>query len=139
MTYTNGQIGTALRAALDKMGEDYVYENISGDNCVYAVGGEPSCIVGHVLHALDPDMFEKVVQFESNPIKNKGDTSFANVVEALRLPFHTDQKYALDCIQADQDAHAPWGEAVAVGWIGKLGERLPDSIPDGVDIHGEES
>lgn len=139
MTYTNGQIGTALRAALDKMGEDYVYRGDASGNCVYAIDGEPSCIVGHVLHALNPDMFEKVVRFESNPLRNKGDTSFGSVVERLGLPFHAEQKYALERIQADQDNRAPWGEAVAVGWIGQLGERLPHSTPDGVDIRGGEA
>lgn len=122
--YTNAQINVALKAALDAKGDDYVYEERLNGACVYSLEGRPSCIVGHVLHALDPDMFERVAAFEANQGENNGDTSFSNVVVKLNLPFETDQRRALQEVQAEQDNGKPWGGAVATGWIARLGEKL---------------
>jgi hypothetical protein len=37
-----------IREAIAEKGEDYVYEKID-DGCYYVHGGQPSCLVGHVL------------------------------------------------------------------------------------------
>lgn len=137
MTYLNKDISAALKSALEAKGDDYVYDNNGA--CVYAIGGEPSCIVGHVLKEIDPEAFQRVVNFEQDYQANRGDNSFRNVVMKLNLQFNRDQARALARMQQKQDTGSTWGSAVAVEWIGALGERLPDSVPDGVDIHGEES
>lgn len=119
--YTNAEINAALRKALDEKGEDYVYEHWSG-SCDYARKGEPSCIVGHVLHALDPEMFEDVASHELDP--GSGDLTFDAVAADLELPFDSDQITALRNVQAIQDLGRPWGDSVAAGWIAYLGEQL---------------
>lgn len=124
MTYTNEQISVALRAALDAKGEDYVYETgISGD-CDYARHGAPSCIVGFVANALDPEMFRAIEDYEEDYDKNRGDNSFRAVANGLRLPFEPHQVKALGDIQREQDKGVPWGEAVATEWVAALGEHL---------------
>ena len=122
MTYLNKDISAALKSALDAKGDDYVYEN--RDKCLYAIDGQPSCIVGHVLKEIDPDAFERVVQFESDRYQNRGDTSFGNVAVALKLDFDEDQLRALKRMQREQDSGTPWGTVVATEWIAALGERL---------------
>lgn len=121
--YTNAEISAALKKALEVKGDDYVYEKDSNGGCHYAVNGEPSCIVGHVLHALDPEMFEAVADFEGDYDKSRGDNTFRNVAQSLNLPFHGDQVIALARVQRDQDAGETWGLAVAVEWIAALGEQ----------------
>lgn len=124
MTYTNEQISVALRAALDARGEDYVYETGMSGDCDYARGGEPSCIVGFVAHALDPEMFLAIEDYEEDYDKNLGDKSFRAVANRLRLPFEPHQVTALGDIQRQQDKGVPWGEVVASEWVAVLGERL---------------
>lgn len=123
MTYTNEQINAALNKALDEKGEDYVYPQADG-NCVYSLEGEPSCIVGHVLHTLDPEMFKRVAEFERDYDQNGGDTSFGVVVTGLGLPFETEQRRALQNVQSSQDSGHTWEHAVAVEWMAALGEKL---------------
>lgn len=53
----------ALEEVVAEKGEDYVYPN-AGAECLYAIDGEPSCIVGHVIARLDPETFQQVVEFE---------------------------------------------------------------------------
>lgn len=124
MTYTNEQINAALSKALEAKGDDYVYENWQDGNCVYSVAQEPSCIVGHVLHALDPEMFKRVAEFEADASENRGDTSFGAVALRLNLPFEREQRRALQNVQVEQDTGHTWGSAVATEWIAALGEKL---------------
>lgn len=120
--YTNAEVNAALRAALDEKGEDYVYDSSNG--CRYEKEGGPSCLVGYVIHKLDPDAFQRVVEFENDHLMNKGDNSFSNVASSLRLPFDYDQRRALEMVQSAQDRGASWGRAVAEEWIAALGEQL---------------
>lgn len=122
MTYLNKDISAALKKALEVKGQDYVYDN--NGQCVYAIGGEPSCIVGHVLKEIDPEAFERVVEFERDNDQNRGDTSLFGVADALKLPFEKDQLKALAKVQQEQDNGMPWGVVVADEWIARLGERL---------------
>lgn len=124
MTYTNAEINAALKKALDAKGEDYVYTERSNGACVYSLGGEPSCIVGHVLHALDPEMFKRVAEFEADPNENDDDTSFSSLATRLGLPFETEQRRALQNVQVQQDCGKTWGSAVATEWMAALGEKL---------------
>lgn len=123
MTYTNAEINAALKKALEAKGEDYVYPQADG-NCVYSLEGEPSCIVGHVLHTLDPEMFKRVAEFERDYDQNRGDTSFGAMVLGMDLPFEAEQRRALQGVQAYQDAGHTWGNSVATEWMAVLGEKL---------------
>lgn len=124
MTYTNVEINAALKKALEAKGEDYVYEGWSDGACVYSLAAEPSCIVGHVLHALDPEMFERVAEFEKDYNQSGGDNTFSNVVKRLNLPFEAEQHRALQNVQREQDDGRTWGHAVATEWVAALGEKL---------------
>lgn len=61
-----------LEAAVEKKGSDYKYEKVgASDTCVYfAKEGdsdiEPSCLVGHVLHALGVPADLMVAKFNAN-------------------------------------------------------------------------
>lgn len=123
MTYTNAEINAALSKALEANGDDYVYPQAEGA-CVYSLEGEPSCIVGHVLHTLDPEMFKKVEEFERDYDQNGGDTSFGAMVAKLGLPFETEQRRALQNVQVQQDMGHTWGYSVATEWVAALGEKL---------------
>lgn len=122
MTYTNVEINAALKKALEAKGEDYVYpeEEKHKGGCMYATAdGAPSCIVGHVLHELDPEGFAKVAKWERK--KGTGDTAVDDAVNALGLNFHPDQVEALRMAQVNQDKGAPWG-AAAWYYMQSLGE-----------------
>lgn len=120
MTYTNEQINAALNKALDLKGQDYVYKQNDG-SCDYAVAGEPSCLVGHVLHTLDPEMFKRVAEWERDP--SSGDLTFDCVWSDLELPFDREQVKALRLAQVAQDQGKNWGVA-AVEYAQELGEVL---------------
>lgn len=118
--FTNAEINAAMNKALDEKGQDYIYAQPE-HGCSYAVGGERSCIVGHVLFYLDEDMFNKVVAWEESP--HSSDLTFDQVAADLELPFDDDQVAALRNAQIDQDNGTAWG-AAAVTYAQSLGEVL---------------
>lgn len=82
---------------------DYEYEQVNGI-CVYAdERGAPSCLIGHVLYRWG--VLDKVAgsnETAANAMHNLG----ANVeVQAVA-----------NVIQAKQDLHETWGEALATGY-----------------------
>lgn len=117
-TYTNAEINAALKAAVEEKGESYTYPARIG-GCFYEDGGQPSCIVGHVLYNLDPEMFQRVAEWEA-VTKN---TRFTNAARYLSLPFHKDQVAALQKAQDAQDNQWSWGTA-ALDYANTLGEVL---------------
>ena len=121
-TYTNAEVNAALKAALELKGEEYVYERGPHNSCDYARNGEPSCIVGHVLHTLNKGLFEKVAEYENGPTPYEGYT-FNDVAIALDLPFTKIQVKALRAAQFDQDLGESWGQA-AIDYMNVLGETL---------------
>jgi len=54
----------AMRSIVKEFGADYVYPAIGDEECAYARGGAPSCIVGHIVARLDPDLFLQLGQME---------------------------------------------------------------------------
>lgn len=61
---TKDAVTEKLNGLLEAKGEGYVYP-MGGSGCFYAEpGGAPSCIVGHVIAALDPDLFKDVANAE---------------------------------------------------------------------------
>lgn len=67
MTLEINAVSEALERIVAEKGEDYVYP-LAGDDCVYAEktsdGYVPSCIVGHVVAALDAEAFKNAAEYE---------------------------------------------------------------------------
>lgn len=73
MTFSQSQVTKALKKAVEAKGGGYVYPHArppysyenSFARCSYTnADGSPSCIVGHVVAALDPSVLEKVGEYE---------------------------------------------------------------------------
>lgn len=66
--FTRDAVSEALHAAVAAKGGDYVYPQDEYDGCVYStrVGEDiyPACIVGHVVAALDPELFQNWAEYE---------------------------------------------------------------------------
>lgn len=66
--FTRDAVSEALHAAVAAKGENYVYPKDEYDGCVYSArdGGKiyPACIVGHVVAALDPELFQNWAEYE---------------------------------------------------------------------------
>jgi len=74
--------------------------------CVYVYNGCPSCLIGHAL-------FEAKVIDGSLESSGKNTTTFGSLADHLELPIDTSEWKWLRAVQRYQDAHKPWGEAVA--------------------------
>lgn len=102
--------------------EDYIYElpedELIGE-CAYSTpAGEPSCIVGQVLHKYVPDMYQHVHKTEWDLDEAQEVYGFnARSVRDLQGRFleHYDKEAVnvLDKVQRKQDNGTPWGEAIA--------------------------
>lgn len=109
MTYTKEEVMTALREVVAEKGSEYVYpERV----CRYAkVTGEPSCIVGHVIHKLDPEAFNKIAIAEA-----EGSATVDELVALEWIPsdfWDSQAEDALCTAQLLQDMYRTWGEALA--------------------------
>lgn len=105
------EVTEALNAAVEEKGEDYVYPN-AGDSCTYsdpyADEPTPSCIVGWVIAAVAPKVFEKIRREEASEGESMGVHSLANngYIKADEV-----LKEALQAAQSLQDDGHPWGVA----------------------------
>lgn len=122
VTHSDEEVMAALRKAVELKGSDYVYpksEKVEGV-CQYATSeGTPSCIVGHVVHILDPKAFEQLSHVEGV----QGTDSASSL--AWR-PFDDGMAYLpegfwsgragdfLQDAQTLQDGGGTWGDALAV-------------------------
>lgn len=91
---------------------DYVYRSPLGtDSCVYGEDeSTPSCIIGHLIYRLDPEIFPEVV-------REYNSSGASAVVGAYADLFQDSQKIRelLTWTQVEQDAGTPWKESVAIG------------------------
>lgn len=119
--FTKAQIIEAAEHAVEKMGPDYVYPRSGVNNpeyadCVYAEpDGSPSCIVGHVVAELAPEVFARIAEL-------RGDERIFPADRLWEHDFETRSKnsvYALCRAQDAQDHGQTWGEALR-----RLKERL---------------
>ena len=111
----------AMQEVVDEQGEDYEYESIGGA-CYYGDrDGNPSCIVGHVIHKLDPEAFDHVVKIERewDSCAAKGLTRVADgagLSESNRyLPedfWDANTAFVLQAAQGAQDLGSPWGSVL---------------------------
>lgn len=107
MGYTDQQVTEALHAAVMLKGADYVYRQPSELGCVYAdEDGSPSCLVGHVIHALNPEGFKR---FLAMPSLNT--YWFGALSDVHDFGFSEKQTEALGYAQDAQDGMETWGSA----------------------------
>lgn len=115
-TLTKNAVTETLKSLLAEKGEDYIYPG-AGRNCTYSEGdGAPSCIVGHVVAALDPEAFKQIVEVE----RYEGESwsaaqMFSEGFGEAGATVATDSAVlatALQLAQEVQDSGASWGDAV---------------------------
>ncbi|AXC36209.1 hypothetical protein SEA_MUSETTA_105 [Microbacterium phage Musetta] len=131
-TFTDEQVTEAIEKVVAERSPDYVYKSGRDDNgCFYASkdGESPSCVVGFVVNALNPEAFRKIVEVEIN-----AGESF-EVQDALtytdgELNISTEARRALQKAQDEQDNGKPWGEALA-SYKAVLGDS--GALDDGQD------
>lgn len=131
-TFTPSAVSEALDRIVAEKGEEYVYPGASA-NCVYSQNRAPSCIVGHVVAALDPDYFSKVADYEEHTGESFGaselfdagvpddiqeyidatDDYYGDYVNWVTPDDADDQRVrdALSVAQRAQDGGLTWGEA----------------------------
>lgn len=103
----------ALEAVVAEGGEDYVYPDEEKDHdgmCRYVrKDGTPSCIVGHVVTLLDPELLPLLATKEGAAALSLG---FPD-----KLHFTNQAAQVLDAAQQEQDNGKTWGEALAYARI----------------------
>lgn len=107
------------RAVVIEKGSDYVYPESEkklrsfGDDkvCQYSHDGNPSCLVGHVIHRLDPDAFQSVMENELR--YGAAEAGELMTVNYLPEDFWDDEaEEAMSAAQLAQDKGATWGRAL---------------------------
>lgn len=116
-SFTDEQVAEALENALALKGAGYVYPRNDGKEapfpCTYSNDdGTPSCIVGHVIAELDPELFKKVGEWEKSEQGWDEGTAFLTVFYAFPTRFTPGQARALQRAQGAQDDGSTWGAAV---------------------------
>lgn len=90
--------------------EEFVYDRYNG--CSYADRGAPSCLVGHVIAALDPKAFQRLEAVEAG----RGTEAAQNLTDRgiyLDEDFWTPEAAeVLAVAQDEQDRGARWGRAL---------------------------
>lgn len=131
MTFTRQEVLDAANKAIAEKGADYVYPRASTagngygskDGPVYAEGDSPSCLVGHVIYALDPEAFAHLAAVEARNGSEAADqlTWFhygEHGEEATYgyLPedfWDSEAEALMTLAQSHQDHGIPWGDALA--------------------------
>lgn len=88
--------------------ENFVYEGV----CVYASAYMPKCLVGHVIHHLDPEAFRRLAVME---MQNGGEVADDLTMQGRYLPsdFWTPEAgRVMRRAQVFQDINHPWGKAL---------------------------
>jgi hypothetical protein len=106
----------SLRKAVEKNGADFIYFQPAGRACSYSENGEPSCIVGHVIADLAPELFEKFRASEETD-NSGGSFTINNAPRELRAEvedtFTAAALRTLRYAQMLQDERGTWGAALA--------------------------
>lgn len=111
MTYTPEQVIGALREVIAGH-EDFVYRQ---PQCRYAdESGNPSCVVGHAVNQLDPEVFAVIRQTEVN-LGRSPSIGYSNEFrEGEILGISNDGLLILQAAQAAQDGGETWGDALEI-------------------------
>lgn len=107
--FSDEAVTKTIHEIVAEHGEDYVYRPPEGTGqCVYSVGGSPSCLVGHVIARLDPESFAAISIGRLNRI------SVYSLLDQFRGFQVSDRAgIALDAAQTEQDLGFEWGDALA--------------------------
>lgn len=109
MKFSDKQVYEAAVKAVQEKSEDYVYPQENGE-CVYAVNGKPSCLIGHIVHILDADLFEKL-EAEDVQRHREAEHTTCDEMTCLESVFTEAQIVALNRAQICQDQGYSWGTA----------------------------
>jgi hypothetical protein len=109
----------ALKAAVAKRGEDYVYEQTESGNCLYVRDGMPSCLIGQVLFDLGIPLerLKGADGYNSEDGDNEGENPDAwQLLDSLEseglVSFRPAVQGAFRVAQSRQDCGWPWGYAL---------------------------
>jgi len=120
MTFTFKEVESALNLAVDTKGEDYVYELPEPATCAYSMPGpgepQPSCIVGHVIHTLDPEAFKLIASREWKGERFMHSSSVGAIENTFEVELWDPQQKEkivnfLGYAQNRQDMGRNWGSA----------------------------
>ena len=109
--FTLDDVLNATRKIVEERGGDYVYDSES-HGCVYAVGGTPSCLVGHVINALDPEAFASLAEMEADRIMSMPVAELRDGDWLAEDFWSDDAEVAMQAAQDAQDSGLTWGQAV---------------------------
>jgi hypothetical protein len=108
---TFDQAKAELTDIINEVGPDTVYYSPGDDGCVYFYGGQPSCIVGHLLakHGVTQEDLD-----EAGCNAETGALSFFEVDFFDEPIFAPDPavKVLLSTVQKQQDRLVPWRQAL---------------------------
>lgn len=107
----------AEKKMVENGGVDYVYELANTQGCRYAVDGQPSCIVGHLLveHGIAAETFDVVESLRASEALNtlRVETYVKDHIwVALDDEFRSPAGQIADTVQHLQDHGTPWLQAV---------------------------
>lgn len=103
--FTDDEVIESMKRAVAQKGADYIYPFLA---CDYSKWGEPACIVGHVLHDIDPTAYALAVDWD----RSFNDSAVDDLQREGFLPNFTDRQVtALLRAQERQDKGATWGAA----------------------------
>lgn len=105
-----------MREAVEDAGADYVYRQHHSE-CLYVVGGEPACLIGHVLIKAGVGVEEFPTREGDDPLGllgfREGQKGRAREREQLSgIAANESVARALTAAQEMQDAGATWGSAL---------------------------
>lgn len=131
--HTNEEIINAAKTAVAAKpeGEAFIYERPNDGDCVYRdQEGNPSCLVGYILHTLEPEFFDSIPFVDEMDYGEEytNDEPFPRL-EISGTAFTDEQAEALRLAQQMQDGGDTWGHA-----LGALAEYLLGSSSPAVDI-----
>lgn len=115
--FSEEQVTEAMKAVVAGR-EDYVYE-FADSECLYAIDGAPSCVVGHVIHRLDPELFKQVEDWERNTGYGNNGVNELLYESGLGIDAPMNVVSALERAQELQDSGNPWRDALN-GYILRL-------------------
>lgn len=106
---TDQDVINTLAEIVSEYGDDHVYE-APMDRCVYVHGGQPSCLVGKMLHKVGIPL-EKLEKFDLDN-GTPAAMAISCLMQADVIDVSSEAIQALSEVQSTQDAGYPWGVAL---------------------------
>mgnify|MGYP003441213565 CR=1 FL=1 len=109
--FTLDDVLNATRKIVEEKGGDYRYDP-EGHGCLYAADGTPSCLVGHVINALDPEAFTILAGMEADRSMSMPAVELRDGDWLAEDFWSDDAEVAMQAAQDAQDSGLTWGQAV---------------------------